>query len=159
LAFCDAAVSLGFERAGDRLVPLVRQDGRFNGVDSRVGVDGPTASSASMFGLHSTNKRAREIKRVANDTSKHVFTLHGVDERDHPVLRRWLLTEPFVDAKGKRATAEDGARPNRRTRHPEYSQARSMPQSYFGLAREFDGLIALRGPSLMVVSDNSLPRT
>jgi transposase len=29
-------------------------------------------------------------KRIAIDTSKHVFTLHGVDERDHPVLRREL---------------------------------------------------------------------
>jgi transposase len=31
-----------------------------------------------------------QIKRVAIDTSKHVFTLHGVDERDCPVLRREL---------------------------------------------------------------------
>jgi transposase len=31
-----------------------------------------------------------EIKRIAIDTSKHVFTLHGVDEREHPVLRREL---------------------------------------------------------------------
>ena len=39
-----------------------------------------------------------EIRRVAIDTSKHVCTLHGVDERDHPVLRRELKrtqVEPF----------------------------------------------------------------
>src|ERR1017187_5763234 len=28
-----------------------------------------------------------KIKRVAIDTSKHVFTLHGVDEQERPVLR------------------------------------------------------------------------
>ena len=31
-----------------------------------------------------------EYKRIAIDTSKHVFTLHGVDEQDHPVLRQEL---------------------------------------------------------------------
>ena len=31
-----------------------------------------------------------KFKRIAIDTSKHVFTLHGVDERDRPVLRREL---------------------------------------------------------------------
>lgn len=31
-----------------------------------------------------------EIKRIAIDTSKHVFTLHGVDDRERPVLRRDL---------------------------------------------------------------------
>lgn len=39
-----------------------------------------------------------ELKRIAIDTSKHVFTLHGVDERDRPVLRRELRrarVEPF----------------------------------------------------------------
>jgi transposase len=29
-----------------------------------------------------------KYKRIAIDTSKHVFTLHGVDEQEHPVLRR-----------------------------------------------------------------------
>jgi transposase len=29
-------------------------------------------------------------KRIAIDTSKHVFTLHGVDEQDSAVLRRNL---------------------------------------------------------------------
>jgi len=29
-----------------------------------------------------------KFKRIAIDTSKHVFTLHGVDEQDRPVLRR-----------------------------------------------------------------------
>jgi transposase len=31
-----------------------------------------------------------ELKRIAIDTSKHVFTLHGVDEQERPVLRRDL---------------------------------------------------------------------
>jgi transposase len=31
-----------------------------------------------------------EFKRIAIDTSKHVFTLHGVDHGDHAVLRREL---------------------------------------------------------------------
>ena len=31
-----------------------------------------------------------ELKRIAIDTSKHVFTLHGVDPADRPVLRRNL---------------------------------------------------------------------
>ena len=30
-------------------------------------------------------------KRIAIDTSKHVFTLHGVDVADRPVLRRELV--------------------------------------------------------------------
>ncbi|HYZ21110.1 MAG TPA: hypothetical protein VE690_03030 [Rhodopila sp.] len=29
-------------------------------------------------------------KRVAIDISKHVFTLHGVDEQEQPILRRNL---------------------------------------------------------------------
>jgi len=31
-----------------------------------------------------------KFKRIAIDTSKHVFTLHGVDDQEHPVLRREL---------------------------------------------------------------------
>lgn len=31
-----------------------------------------------------------ELKRIAIDTSKHVFTLHGVDDAERPVLRREL---------------------------------------------------------------------
>ncbi len=31
-----------------------------------------------------------KFKRLAIDTSKHVFTLHGVDEQERPVLRRKL---------------------------------------------------------------------
>ena len=29
-----------------------------------------------------------KLKRIAIDTSKHVFTLHGVDEQERSVLRR-----------------------------------------------------------------------
>jgi transposase len=39
-----------------------------------------------------------ELKRIAIDTSKHVFTLHGVDQRDRVILRRDLRRaqlEPF----------------------------------------------------------------
>lgn len=39
-----------------------------------------------------------ELKRIAIDTSKHVFTIHGVDQQDSPVLRRELKRtqlEPF----------------------------------------------------------------
>jgi transposase len=31
-----------------------------------------------------------KFKRIAIDTSKHVFTLHGVDDQERPVLRREL---------------------------------------------------------------------
>src|SRR5262245_4267179 len=33
---------------------------------------------------------AMQFKRIAIDTSKHVFTLHGVDANEHAVLRRDL---------------------------------------------------------------------
>ncbi len=36
-----------------------------------------------------------ELKRLAIDTSKHVFTLHGVDAADRPVLRRELRRGRF----------------------------------------------------------------
>jgi len=39
-----------------------------------------------------------KFKRIAIDTSKHVFTVHGVDEQERPVLRRELKRsqmEPF----------------------------------------------------------------
>lgn len=39
-----------------------------------------------------------EYKRISIDTSKHVFTIHGVDEKERPVLRREIKrsqVEPF----------------------------------------------------------------
>ena len=39
-----------------------------------------------------------DLKRIAIDTSKHVFTLHGVDHQDRVVFRRELKraqVEPF----------------------------------------------------------------
>jgi transposase len=39
-----------------------------------------------------------EYKRISIDTSKHVFTIHGVDEKERPVLRREIRraqVEPF----------------------------------------------------------------
>jgi hypothetical protein len=54
-------------------------------------VDGPTASYAKVELFKSNEKAARlKFKRIAIDTSKHVFTLHGVDEQEQPVLRREL---------------------------------------------------------------------
>ena len=52
-----------------------------------VGVDGPTASCAKVE-LFKSNERAAQMKfkRIAIDTSKHVFTIHGVDEREQPVF-------------------------------------------------------------------------
>jgi transposase len=54
-------------------------------------VDGPTASCTNVE-LFMINERAArmQLKGVAIDTSKHVFTLHGVDDREHPALRRDL---------------------------------------------------------------------
>jgi transposase len=37
-----------------------------------------------------------QIKRVGVDTSKHIFTVHGVDEKDRPVLRRDLRRSAFL---------------------------------------------------------------
>jgi len=37
-----------------------------------------------------------EFKRISIDTSKHIFTLHGVDEQDHVNLRRGQVEAFFV---------------------------------------------------------------
>jgi len=37
-----------------------------------------------------------QITRVGVDTSKHIFTLHGVDEKERPVLRRNLRRTAFL---------------------------------------------------------------
>ncbi|MDD2878655.1 MAG: IS110 family transposase [Acidiphilium sp.] len=47
-----------------------------------------------------------EYKRISIDTSKHVFTIHGVDEKERPVLRREIRraqVEPFF---GRVASSE-----------------------------------------------------
>ena len=39
-----------------------------------------------------------EFKRISIDTSKHVFTIHGLDDQERPVLRREIRraqVEPF----------------------------------------------------------------
>ena len=36
-----------------------------------------------------------ELKRISIDTSKHVFTVHGVDQKEHPVLRREIRRSQF----------------------------------------------------------------
>lgn len=47
-----------------------------------------------------------EFKRIAVDTSKHVFTLHGVDAEDRVVLRRDLKRAPFEAFFAKLAPTE-----------------------------------------------------
>ncbi|EQD43008.1 transposase IS116/IS110/IS902 family protein, partial [mine drainage metagenome] len=39
-----------------------------------------------------------ELKRISIDTSKYIFTIHGIDEKERPVLRREIRraqVEPF----------------------------------------------------------------
>ena len=55
-----------------------------------------------------------EFKRISIDTSKHVFTIHGVDEQERPVLRREIKraqVEPFF---AKLAANGGGSRSLRR---------------------------------------------
>jgi transposase len=47
-----------------------------------------------------------EIKRIAVDTSKSVFTIEAVDQQDRPVVRRDLKRAQFVAFFGKLAPAE-----------------------------------------------------
>jgi transposase len=47
-----------------------------------------------------------KYKRIAIDTSKHVFTLHGVDELDRPILRRNLKRAEMEAFFGKLAPTE-----------------------------------------------------
>ena len=44
-----------------------------------------------------------EIKRVGIDTSKAVFTLHCVDQADHPVLRVNLRSAQMIFASVRRS--------------------------------------------------------
>jgi transposase len=47
-----------------------------------------------------------EFKRIAIDTSKHVFTVHGVDQQEHPILRRELRRAQVEAFCGKLAPTE-----------------------------------------------------
>jgi len=47
-----------------------------------------------------------EIKRISVDTSKAVFTLHAVDKRDQPIIRRDLKRAGLVDFFAKQAPCE-----------------------------------------------------
>jgi transposase len=47
-----------------------------------------------------------EFKRIAIDTSKHVFTVHGVDQQEHPILRRELRRAQVEAFFGKLAPTE-----------------------------------------------------
>ena len=73
-----------------------------------VEVDGPTASKCAKVELFTINERAAQMKfkRIAIDTSKHVFTLHGVDEHDKPLLRRELKRNQMVPFFSKLAPTE-----------------------------------------------------
>jgi transposase len=46
------------------------------------------------------------FKRIAIDTSKHVFTIHGVDEQERPVLRRELKCNQVETFFGKQEATE-----------------------------------------------------
>ena len=46
------------------------------------------------------------LKRVAFDISKHVFTLHGVDDQERPVLRRDLKRSEVETLFGKLDSTE-----------------------------------------------------
>ena len=47
-----------------------------------------------------------EFKRIAIDTSKHVFTVHGVDQQELPVLRRELRRTQVQSFFGKLAPTD-----------------------------------------------------
>ena len=47
-----------------------------------------------------------EIKRIAVDTSKSVFTVHAIDRRDQPVIRRDIKRAGLVDFFAKQAPTE-----------------------------------------------------
>ena len=47
-----------------------------------------------------------EFKRIAVDTSKLVFTVHGVDEQDRPILRQNLTRAQFEKFFGKMSPTE-----------------------------------------------------
>ena len=47
-----------------------------------------------------------ECERIAVDTSKSAFTLHGVDERGRPILRRDLSRARFEELLGKTPPTE-----------------------------------------------------
>jgi transposase len=47
-----------------------------------------------------------DYKRIAIDTSKHVFTIHGVDEQERPILRRELRRAQVEEFFAKQAPTE-----------------------------------------------------
>ena len=47
-----------------------------------------------------------KFKRIATDTSKRVFTLHGVDEHEKPALRRALKRAPMESFLAKQEATE-----------------------------------------------------
>ena len=73
-----------------------------------VGVDGRTVSSAKIGAVQTADRgpSTMEYKRIAVDTSKAVFTLHGIDFEDRPVLRRNLKRAEFEAFFAKLAPTE-----------------------------------------------------
>ena len=47
-----------------------------------------------------------EIKRIAVDTSKAVFTVHAIDHRDQPVIRRDIKRAGLADFFAKQTPTE-----------------------------------------------------
>jgi transposase len=61
-----------------------------------------------MVDNHSQRSRPMTIIRIGLDTSKHVFQVHGVDEREQPVLRRQLRRGEVVKFFAKLASTSIG---------------------------------------------------
>jgi hypothetical protein len=89
---CAGEPHARFGRRGQRPPDPYREPCAKESVSTAVvGVDGPTASRTKVELSNSNQRAARtKFKRIAVDTSKHVFTLHGLDEQERPVLRREL---------------------------------------------------------------------
>src|SRR5215212_8593220 len=73
-----------------------------------LGWTAPRHRSAKVWSLQTQTggPSAMELKRIAIDTSKHVFTVHGVDEHERPVLRRNLKRTEMEAFFGKLAPTE-----------------------------------------------------
>ena len=71
--------------------PSIRRLSILPTVRVHVGVDGPYGIKVPGCEVQSQQgNRPMRIIRIGVDTSKHVFQVHGVDEDEHPVLRRKL---------------------------------------------------------------------
>src|SRR5271165_1147909 len=70
-------------------------------------VDGPHGIMCQYWACHSIEEpSAMKFKRIAVETSKSVFTLHGVDEQGRPTLRQNLSRAQFGEFVGKVSPTE-----------------------------------------------------